>query len=365
MRSAPLVFALTLVACDAEVHPPSEASLPVPECTWLVPRSEELVVPESFVGQLVAIDGADVGLLYAFNDDGAPGSIRSRRLLDPFGAWPPSLGPEAVHRDSPGLILDAVGRADGTFVLRQLASEPGTEYSIGAFGREGAWPTRAGRPMLEPSPGVGVYWHHDGELQYYATLDAEEPVFLLPLALPESELNSTPDPAWVHGLDGTGRLVVRGVDGFTTITGNSLSPFTPLPADDPGSSPAWLLPSEAGGFWYARQEHPAVEIQRLGADEEASPITLFEDVLVGRQRAASPWGAGRGVVAVAEHYALEGGTALGFELIITDGEHQTKARAHDADAAYSVVSSPDGASILVGVHRQGFVIRRFDCLSLD
>lgn len=365
MRSSAPVFALTLVACDAEVRPPEEASLPVPECTWLVPRAEELVVPESRVGQLVAIDGNDVGLLYAFNDDGAPGSVRSRRLLDPFGAWPPSLGPEAVHRDGQNPNFDAVGRADGTFVLRQLASEPGTEYSIGAFGREGAWPTRPGRPMLEPSPGIGVYWHHDGELQYYATLDAEEPAFSLPLALPESELNSTPDPSWVHGLDGAGRLVVRGVDGFTTITGNSLSPFTPLPADDPGSSPAWLLPSEAGGFWYARQEHPAVEIQRLGAEEEPSPITLFEDVLVGRQRAASPWGAGRGVVAVAEHYALEGGTALGFELIITDGEHQTKARAHDADAAYSVVSSPDGASILVGVHRNGLVIRRFDCLSLD
>lgn len=330
--------------------------MPVPGCVALVPREELLVIPESTMGHLMALDGVDVGVLYSHDP---PNSMLSRRILNAFGAWPPALGDEANHVDESSYPLLASSRSDGVFTFEHTGYG---EHLVVQVGVPGAYAPRDGQPILEAAPGTGVYWQTEASLQYYPTPDTAEPVSSVSFEAPAPEQR-------LHGFDGEGHVILRGSEQFWRLRGDAIEPFGPFPPGDDGSSPGWIVPGSAGDVWYARHEAPDLTLFEAGAEVSPLPSPFPAHTSFGGTRVAvSEWAGGRGIVVLAQQYAVEGGTNLEVRLALTDGLHATTTTFDGPEIElepFSLVSSPSGDVVLVSYKKSpdGVVIRRFDCVS--
>jgi hypothetical protein len=355
MRPKAALLALALVGCDADVRAEvDEAAGPMPGCVALVPREELLVIPGSTMGQLMALDGVDVGVLFSQSPD----SMRSRRILDAFGAWPPALGAEAKHVDESDSPRVTSSRSDGVFAFTTGFAGP----LVGQVGVPGVYPAHDGQPILEAAPGTGVYWQTEGSLRYHRTPDAVEPSFELSFLSPAPEHR-------LHGFDGEGHVILRGREQFWRLDGDVLEPFGPLPPGDDGSSPGWIVPGRDGDVWYARHESPELALFEAGAEVNPVPTPFVSETLFwGGRVAVSAWAESWAIVVLAQQWTPEGGTTLDVRLAVTDGVQATTTTFHEWELApFSVVSSPSGDVVLVsyktGASPDGVVVRRFDCVS--
>ncbi len=214
-------------------------------------------------------------------------------------------------------------------------------------------------PILEPSPGTGVFWSYEGTLSYYPTLDAVEPSM-------EAELpNGMTERAHGVGFDGS-TLILQDDDALYVDDGDWIPFATPSELSFHGQ----ILSREGGFHWRpagARTLYPYEDTNPLPAIEPFAGIAF--NPLPGPQEHATPWRGGAAITSIVGQGAH--GNAL--LLAVTDDAHVTWTQHDDAEVqpcanGSSVVASPDGDSLYVGYllcseAASTYVVRRFDCVS--
>lgn len=314
----------------------------------------------AYSGAIAPLPDGQVLVLYMTAEEPGYWSTVSRSIAAPFGEWPPaSLSPAVEHVDLVFFHRTLVTRADGAFIARTNLDVWGAVHGLpGAF-YESASFTPIRRAYLEPN-GPGYYQTEADELRFYAALTDSEPSATA--ALP----TNWPGEA---GPDAEGRLVLNAAGWLYLVEGATLTPYAEAPLDLNYEA---IVPRAGGGVWLVGkriQGAPAYGTVEVWAiDEARSELSKPLGDLTVLDVGFGPWGEGGGVVLAA------GDEDGGYRVAITDGAYVTKVEvSHEATGllqnGISVVSSPDGASILVGYLRSpdptelGLAIQRFDCVS--
>jgi hypothetical protein len=216
-------------------------------------------------------------------------------------------------------------------------------------------------PILEPSPGVGVYWSHESTLSYFPTLDATEPslVATLPGAVSKR--------AHGVGFDDL-RLILQGGDALLRNDG-AWTPFATVP-EVVGSGQVIRRP---GGFYW-RLRHTGT-LHPYEGEAFLPPLTPLEglDIFNGYQIDAASWRNGAVIAGIGTIESEPPGNTL--RVAVTDEVLTTSIDLGNPEHAIcqngvSVVASPDGDSVYVGYlscppppEDIAYVVRRFDCVS--
>ena len=329
----------------------------VPGCEQLVLHPDALVIPDGMAGQILPIDDADLAIIYraASDDPDILWDTRSRRLVGAFDLWPPAVSEPLIHGNHQlDLTVPAHARSDGAFVARGFYG-----WFVGSIYDESVLvsqpPGSPAYPILEPEPGGGVFWSYEGDVDLYATLEAEEPwqAATFPTALSVRS----------HGVgfDGT-TLIVDDAQLYTWSGAWSGLDGDPKPAEfdqilyRPNGfylrDYLTLYPYDSDGWLPSlKLEGPATGQNWGGFD--------------GPNHAASAWrGGGVAVAVLAQAQPNEVWVA------VTDAVLTTSTTRADLGACashgISIVASPDGAHLYVGFLSceadPAFIVRRFDCL---
>ncbi len=333
----------------------------VPGCEVLVRSGELLKVPGSFQGHLLDAGAGRIGAVYMANN-GSPGIWATRsRVFDSQEPWPAFWTEELVNAEnSLEVQYPASSREDGLMVVKRMSGwYVASFFQPGVLMQTPAGATPYARPILEPYPGVGVYWPAEGELHYYPSYDATEPSAVLPFV----------GNGLLHGVDGDGELVLVGDDGFSLIQEGQLVPLGNLGVDLSTVEPGFLsLVPREGGFWLSYVDaNDAVAMVGVSKDGLTEPYRPFGEAASGYRIDVTPW---RNGVAIASSVQTP---EARLSVAVTDGEHTTVLPISSDEISYcenglSVVSSPDGNSIYIGyLHcppdEVAFVVERFDCAS--
>ena len=330
-------------------------------CERLELHPDPLVIPGAYMGHVLALDDQDLGVLYRASSD-VPDKLwdtRSRRLLGPFDAWPPPLTDELIHGSHQLDWADLPhARSDGAFAYLGFEG-----YAVGSFydaavdirapeGQGGAY------PILEPSPGSGIFWSDEGTLSYYPTLDATEPsmVSTLPTAVSKR--------AHGVGFDDLQLILQDGNALYVNVGG-----WAPFATPPDLSNDGQVFPRPGGFYWRA---HWSPTLHPYAGATLPPPMSPLDGLTPGPgyQVHAASWRNGA-VIAGAGSIESEPGNRL---MVAVTDEVNTTSTLHGFDElqiclnGVSVAASPDGDSVYVGYLRcqqneAVYVIRRFDCVS--
>lgn len=322
----------------------------VPGCEELIPVGPLFGLPGSFQGRIGAIDGEALGAVYMYNVGFASWETRSRRVLHPFGAWPPDVSEEVVHENQ--AFHDDIEVRDGYFATASYVArfgEPGIDLdSVDGYHR----------PILEPSPRQGFYWYDGSGFDYHPSIDG---------SLPDYRVDTGELHPYVVGFDAESRVLLQSGSQLYAIDGPALAPLVTVPTN---LSDVAVYPGPHG-LLHVGSDRGLIAVAELTSTGLSNGLHPFGDIGFF-DFASAPWRGGVALFAAGSYSPDE--PPIEYAVAVTDGAHVTTATmgvdAYLCQNGLSLAVAPDGNSLVVGYLRCGqdaddtqFVLQRFDCAS--